>query len=108
MRRLAIFRNGILAGTLTEVNLTSYSFEYDERYFYDSRKSAISLTLPKTKKTYTSNHLFPFFYNMLSEGVNKQLQNRHLKIDENDHFGLLMEIAQYDTIGPISVKKIAT
>jgi len=41
---------------------------------------------------------------MLSEGVNRRLQSRQLKIDENDHFGLLLATAQYDTIGAISVK----
>ena len=45
-------------------------------------------------------------FNMLSEGVNKQLQCRLLKIDEQDHFGLLSATAQYDTIGAITVKPI--
>ena len=43
---------------------------------------------------------------MLSEGVNRQLQCRLLKIDEQDHFGLLSATAQYDTIGAITVKPI--
>jgi len=106
MRKLAIYRNGKLAGTLIEENQKSYIFIYDEPYYNQSKYPAISLTITKKKKKHRSNYLFPFFYNMLSEGVNKRLQNRHLKIDENDSFGLLMETAQYDTIGPISVKKL--
>jgi serine/threonine-protein kinase HipA len=41
---------------------------------------------------------------MLSEGVNKRLQSNMLRIDENDHFGLLIATAQFDTIGAITVK----
>ena len=67
---------------------------------------AISLTLPKTEEKFKSNLLFPFFFNMLSEGVNRKLQSLYLRIDENDHFGLLAATAQTDTIGAITVKPI--
>jgi hypothetical protein len=40
---------------------------------------------------------------MLSEGVNRQLQCRLLKIDEQDNFGLLAATAQYDTIGAVKL-----
>jgi len=43
---------------------------------------------------------------MLSEGVNRKLQCTQLKIDEEDNFGLLMAIAQFDTIGAVTVKPI--
>lgn len=45
---------------------------------------------------------------MLSEGVNRNLQSIQLRIDEEDHFGLLAATAQYDTIGAITVKPIKT
>ena len=106
MRKAKVFRNGKYAGMLKEENRNSYQFEYDDAYFYDSSKPAISLTLPKNKKRFQSKYLFPFFYNMLSEGVNKRLQSRHLKIDEKDHFGLLLAIAKYEIIGPVSIEKI--
>ena len=106
MRAMEIYRNGVLAGILSEENRKSYIFKYDERYFNDTTKPAISLTLPKSKMEYTSQYLFPFFFNMLSEGVNRKLQSIQLKIDEEDNFGLLMATAQYDTIGAITVKPI--
>jgi serine/threonine-protein kinase HipA len=43
---------------------------------------------------------------MLSEGVNRQLQSRYLKIDEKDYFGLLLATATTDTIGAITVSEI--
>jgi HipA-like protein len=106
MRVLEVYCNGVLAGTLTEENRKSFVFRYDNSYYHDTDKAAVSLTLPKTQQEYHSEYLFPFFFNMLSEGVNKQLQCKILKIDEKDHFGLLMATAQYDTIGAITVKPL--
>ena len=106
MRAMEIYRNGILAGTLTEENRQHYIFRYDDNYFNDSGKPAISLTLPKAQKEYSSKFLFPFFFNMLSEGVNRKLQSTQLRIDEEDDFALLEATAQYDTIGAVTVKPI--
>ncbi len=106
MRAMEIYRNGTLAGTLTEKNRQHFVFRYDDFYFIDSNKPAISLTLPKTQKEYSSEFLFPFFFNMLSEGVNRKLQCTLLRIDEEDHIGLLMATAQYDTLGAVTVKPI--
>ena len=108
MRTLEIYRNGILAGLLIEENRKHYIFRYDEKYFMDENKPAISITLPKTQKEYSSEFLFPFFFNMLSEGVNRKLQSVQLKIDEDDNFGLLAATAQYDTIGAVTAKPIIT
>jgi len=106
MRVVEIYRNGIFTGILTEENRKSYIYRYDDAYFNDNSRAAISLTLPKTQQEYTGEFLFPFFFNMLSEGANKKLQTTQLKIDENDNFGLLMATAQYDTTGAITVKPI--
>ena len=103
---MKIYRNGILSGLLSEENRNTYVFRYDDDYYNDNSKAAISLTLPKTQEIYRSEYLFPFFFNMLSEGVNRKTQSTQLKIDEEDNFGLLMATAQYDTIGPITVKPI--
>jgi len=72
----------------------------------DEKQTSISLSFPKNKREFSSTKLFPFFYNMLSEGANKTTQCRSLKIDENDAFGLLLATAHTDTIGAITVKKI--
>jgi HipA-like protein len=106
MRKAEIYRNDILAGILTETDSGTYVFTYDSTYFSDKSKPGISLTLPKKQSEYTSEYLFPFFYNMLSEGTNRVVQSKQLKIDEHDFFGLLLATAQCDTIGPITVKEI--
>jgi HipA-like protein len=106
MRKANVYRNGQLIGTLTQLNQKSYEFKYNEAWFANRELPAVSLTMPKTKLIYTSDHLFPFFFNMLSEGVNRKLQTRQLKIDEKDYFGLLLATAKKDTIGAITLLEI--
>jgi serine/threonine-protein kinase HipA len=106
MRKANVYCNGILAGKLTETPEGEYIFRYDDSYFTDTTKPAISLTLPKDQQEYRSGYLFPFFFNMLSEGGNRMTQSRLLRIDEKDHFGILLATAQYDTVGAVTVKPV--
>ena len=108
MRAMEIYRNGVFAGMLTEESRQMFVFRYDDTYYNDTAKAPISLTLQKAQQEYSSKFLFPFFFNMLSEGVNRKLQCTQLRIDEEDNFGLLLATAQYDTIGAITVKPITT
>ncbi|MEI6435151.1 MAG: HipA N-terminal domain-containing protein [Bacteroidota bacterium] len=108
MRKLNIYHNGILSGVLTEENRTSYIFRYDDAFYNDSGKPAISLTLPKTQQEYRSASIFPFFSNMIAEGANREIQCRYLKIDENDVMSLLAATATTDTIGAVTVKQITS
>lgn len=52
------------------------------------------IDLPLRETPYESEILFPAFVNLLNEGDNKAMQNRLLKIDENDYFGLLLATAE--------------
>lgn len=106
-RRAAIYNNKVLAGYLEKNKKGEYLFQYEEEYLANSETSAISLTLPKSEKIYRSKVLFPFFFGLLSEGVNKLTQCKLLKIDEDDHFSLLMKTAKNDTIGAITVKELS-
>lgn len=98
-----VYINDEAVGMITKEG-KSYFFKYDDAYFNNPQKKAISVTLPKIKQAYKSSELFPFFFNMLSEGVNRKLQCRQLKIDENDYFGLLLATGSSETIGAVSVK----
>jgi serine/threonine-protein kinase HipA len=106
MRKAAVYLRGDYAGELTEVSRKEYIFRYDDDYFADQDKPAISLTLSKAQQEYRSEYLFPFFFNMLSEGSNRMAQSRMLHIDENDHFGILLETAQTDVSGAVTVKPL--
>ena len=101
--KASIYRNEHLAGELEKTTDGGYRFQYDTEYAKDSKQPPISLTLPKREEPYLSDTLFPFFFNLLSEGVNRQLQSRFLKIDENDSFTLLINTCRTNTIGAIRV-----
>ena len=104
VRSAIVYRNGLRVGKLEERSTGGCQFTYDLTWVLDENAPAISLSLPKREEPYVSDHLFAFFFNMLSEGVNRRLQSKQLKIDEQDHFGLLLATAAYDTIGAVTVK----
>src|SRR3990167_4483593 len=105
MRKAKIFYKGEDAGELSQQDDGSFTYRYNTLWLATKEKPAISLTLPKNSREYHSKYLFPFFFNMLPEGSNKQVACRHLRIDPDDYFGLLLATAQYDTIGAVTVKK---
>lgn len=106
MRSANVYVNNDHAGVLTENTDGSFVFSYTDSYFNDGTKSAISLTLPKSQKEYHAKSLFSFFFNMLSEGVNKEVQIKRYKMDENDYFSLLLATAREDTIGAVTIRPI--
>ena len=106
MRQATILFKEEEAGVLTQHDDGSFTFKYHDVWITDNNKTSISLTLPKTEKVFHSKYLFPFFYNMLPEGSNKQLVCIHHRIDQDDSFGLLMTTAKVDSIGAVRVVKI--
>jgi len=101
-----VFNNNRLAGELEKLANGHYIFTYDDLYFNDSAALPISLTLPKSTKKHSSTVLFPFFFNMLAEGVNLDLQCRQHQIDPEDYFSLLTSTSSLDTIGSIRIEGI--
>jgi len=105
MRNANVFFKGEEAGLLSQSDDGSFTFQYHQSWVDDGNKPGISLTLPKTNKSYHSEFLFPFFYNMLPEGSNKQVVCKLNRIDQTDYFGLLLTTARNDTIGAVTVLK---
>jgi serine/threonine-protein kinase HipA len=99
-----VLYNGVPAGLLEKMG-KQYRFTYFEEYLTGNNRP-VSITMPLRKEPYESNMLFPVFANLLSEGVNKKMQCRMLKIDELDYFGLLVATAKEDSIGPLTIKAI--
>ena len=104
MRTADVFNHGIRAGVLAEEGPDHFSFRYDDAYFSDPEKPAISLTLPKSQREYHSAFMFPFFSNLIAEGTNLAIQTRYLNIDEKDVLSLLGATAAFDTIGAVTIK----
>lgn len=106
MRAAKVLYKDAEAGVLTQHDDGSFTFRYHTLWIADNSKPGISLTLPKTHQEYNSKTLFPFFYNMLPEGSNKQVVCKYDRIDRDDYFGLLMTVAKTDSIGAVRILKI--
>lgn len=102
MRECKVYVHDAEAGLLQETDDREYVFTYHDDYQGDP----VCLAMPVRQKVYHSDHLFPYFFNMLSEGANRQVQSTLLHIDEKDDFGIMLATAQYDTIGAVTVKPV--
>jgi HipA-like protein len=107
MRQAKVLYKNEEAGLLSQLDNGSFVFQYNDTWFKAADKPPISLTLPKNKQEYRLEYLFPFFYNMLPEGTNKQAVCFNMRIDKKDDFGLLLTTAKYDTIGAVKIIKIS-
>jgi serine/threonine-protein kinase HipA len=106
MRKALVKYKNQPAAELQQLNDGTFVFRYLDNWYNNERNPAVSLTLPKKQQEYTSPFLFSFFFNMLPEGSNKQSVCFQNRIDETDHFGLLLTTAETDTIGAVTVEKI--
>lgn len=105
MRKATVKYNKEVAGVLTQLDDETFVFEYDQMWFDNPRKPAISLNMPKTIRVYTSKTIFPFFFHMLPEGANLNAVCKYFRLDKDDYFGILMTVAEYDTIGAVTIHK---
>ena len=106
MRQARVLYKDELAGHLIQHDDGSFTFRYTDEWLLDSDTPPISLTLQKITGDYRSKALFPFFYNMLPEGSNRDIVCRHFRIEKKDYFGILLKTARYDTIGAVRVEQI--
>lgn len=106
MRCCKVFVNDIEAGLLVETDPPrEYVFRYKADYLTKGLPP-VSLLLPLRAEEYRSPHLFPYFFNMLSEGENREIQSAFHQIPKEDDFGILLATAQNDTPGAVTVLPI--
>ncbi|CAM3390845.1 HipA N-terminal domain-containing protein [Empedobacter stercoris] len=106
MRVAQILYKGERAGVLTQLDNGSFHFIYNEDWISDDSKPSISLTLPKSQIEFKSQALFPFFYHLLPEGVNKRMICKTYKIEEDDAFGILLQASKVDTVGAVTIERM--
>lgn len=102
MRQCKVLVHGREAGILSETDDGKYIFSYNNGY----DGAPVCLAMPVRSAEYRSDHLFPYFFNMLSEGSNRQVQATLLHIDETDDFGIMLATAQHDVIGAVTIKPL--
>lgn len=106
MRKAKVLFKNEEAGILTQHDDGSFSFCYHKDWLANGDKQSISLTLPKVEREFHSKFMFPFFFNLLPEGSNKQVVCKLNRIDREDYFGLLTATAKNDTIGAVTIRKM--
>lgn len=104
MRKGTVFMNEIEVGTISETDYGKYIFVYSPDYLQRNDKMPVSITFPLQEDPFVSDHLFSFFFNMLSEGENRQIQSSLLGIDQDDDFGILLATCSVDTPGAVTIK----
>lgn len=85
-RRVKVFLYSRFAGILTQKG-NVFTFTYDDDY----RGKPLSLSFPLTEKSFTQEHLHPFFASLAPEGWLKKRYSETQKIDENDTLGMLIQ-----------------
>ena len=103
MRALTVYVKNKEAGVLSKFRDCTYEFRYAPSYRLDESTDSVAFSIPKMRPVHRSRVLFPFFYGLLAEGIQKQLQCRGLKIDEADHFTRLAETCRQGVVGAVSV-----
>jgi len=101
--RAAIIRlDGERCGLLEDVAGGGSRFTYDEAWLQRTRAQPVSLTMPLRSEPYVSDHLLPFFRNLLPEGWLLDISVTRLKVARDDAFGLLLATCR-DCIGACEV-----
>ena len=104
LRTAYVYVRNVYAGELCETD-DGYLFSYDSDYIESYGASAVSLTMPLYKQTYTSKTLFPFFDGLIPEGWMLQVVSRNWKINIQDRFGLII-VSCKDCIGNVRIKEV--
>ncbi|MBF0593551.1 MAG: HipA N-terminal domain-containing protein [Candidatus Omnitrophica bacterium] len=100
-RKADVFYQNRLAGILEETD-QGYRFSYAPDYVKTG--CAVSLSLPLQEGAFESPVLFSFFSGMTAEGWYRDIVCATKKIDQTDHFGILLVTGE-NTIGAVTVKE---
>ena len=103
VRSACVYYNDILAGDLLQ-NSRGYAFFYDSDYVA-SRNPSIALDMPKKKRLFRLPYLFPYFQGLLPEGANNTFYCERLGIKRTDKFAMLLNLANHETIGAVTVRE---
>ena len=98
-----VYYDNEYCGVIVQYDNNHFTFEYDDSYFANKDKKAISLTMPKSQKKYESNILFPFFDGLIPEGYLLEVAIRKFNISRNDRMSLLLKTCN-NPIGIVSVR----
>lgn len=106
MQEAKVYRNNVEIGLLQKDDAGVYHFQYTASYITNEEALSISVHFPLQVEIFSSDILFPFFFNLLAEGAIKEMQCRELKIDPDDNFTRLIKTTEFNTIGSITLREV--
>lgn len=92
------------AGVLVE-DAGGFHYSYQADYLASDNPEPISLTLPLTTETYTSDVLFPFFDGLIPEGWLLDIAEKNWKLNLRDRMSVLLVTCR-DCIGAVSIEPL--
>jgi serine/threonine-protein kinase HipA len=81
---------------------SGFHFRYLPEHLTKSDATAVSMTLPLSPKTYSSDSIIPFFDGLIPEGWLLDIAGKYWKINPRDRVGLLFSCCK-DCIGAVSI-----
>jgi serine/threonine-protein kinase HipA len=99
LRQARVYKAGVLAGVLQELEDHKFRFEY----LPDYQGAPVSLSMPIQQREWRFDRFPPFFDGLLPEGIQLQSLLKIRKLDRADFFGQLIAVGQ-DLVGDVTVE----
>src|SRR5574344_558360 len=100
--KLKVFFGKEIAGVLASTADQGVVFSYDDSYRTNKSNSALSISMPLSKKEYSQKECLPFFSGLLPEGDVKRRVSDFLHVSESSTLKLLQELGG-ECAGMISI-----
>ena len=100
--KLKVFFGKEFAGVLASTADQGVVFSYDDSYRTNKSNSALSISMPLSKKEYSQKECLPFFSGLLPEGDVKRRVSDFLHVSESSTLKLLQELGG-ECAGMISI-----
>jgi serine/threonine-protein kinase HipA len=101
LRQAHVYKAGVPAGVLQELEDRTFRFEY----LSDYQGPPISLSMPTRQREWRFVRFPPFFDGLLPEGPQLQALLKIRKLDRSDSFGQLMAVGA-DVVGDVTVEPL--
>ena len=102
MKSLNVWWANQLIGTLTQDVDKLLGFKYDNSWLENKNSNALSISLPKWKKEFSTNECRPFFAGLLPEQRQKSILARNLRVSVHNDFTFL-EMLGEDVAGILQI-----
>jgi serine/threonine-protein kinase HipA len=96
-----VYKAGVLAGVLQEIEDHKFRFEYSPEY----QGEPVSLSMPIRQREWSFVQFPPFFDGLLPEGPQLQALLKIRKLDRSDFFGQLIAVGE-DLVGDVTVEPL--